>query len=148
MKIIHKIKIFSLSMLGMLILTDAMSMDYQASAKQAEHDFAMTMAQRDFDKFASYIDENAVFISKNTARGKAAVLKQWGSFFQTEAAPFSWQQDWVEVIEPQKLAFSHGSVYGPDGKMIGKFSSIWQLNENGEWKIIFDKAEDHCAPDE
>jgi len=142
MTIMNRKKLFNIGILGgMMLSSGVMAMDYQALAKQVEHDFAQTMAERDFKKFSSFIDDNAIFISKNTARGKAAVLEQWSRFFETKEAPFSWEQEWVEINEVEKLAFSHGNVYAPDGKIIGKFSSIWKLKENGEWRIVFDKGE-------
>ena len=31
-------------------------------------------------------------------------------------------------------------VYDPDGKWVGNFSSVWQKQQDGSWKVIFDGA--------
>ena len=50
----------------------------------------------------------------------------------------------VEVLASGQLAFSSGPVYDPSGKLVSKFSSIWQRDAKGQWKIVFDHGWDVC----
>ena len=55
----------------------------------------------------------------------------------------SWRPEEVEVLESGKLAIRSGPVLGPDGKRSGTFNSIWRLEPDGRWRVIFDKG---CPP--
>ena len=103
--------------------------------------FAQTMADRDFDAFLTFVSPEAIFFAGNTPlRGKEAVAEAWRGFFEGEAAPFSWGPDLVQVLESGTLALSSGPVYGPDGQEGGRFNSIWRLEDDGQWYVIFDKG--------
>jgi hypothetical protein len=66
--------------------------------------FAKTMADRDLDAFASFLDEEAVFFGPSEVlRGKAEVVSAWSILFQSPAAAFSWAPDVVEVLELRLL---------------------------------------------
>ncbi|MEZ5598620.1 MAG: nuclear transport factor 2 family protein [Pseudomonadales bacterium] len=107
----------------------------------AERAFAATMAARDIDAFATYIDDEAVFFSgSETLRGRTAVVGGWAPLFDGPAAPFSWQPDQVEVLASGTLALSTGPVMNPDGKPVARFNSIWRRDAAGDWKIVFDKG--------
>lgn len=107
----------------------------------AESSFAASMAQRDFDAFASHVSPEAIFFGDTTVmRGKEAVLNGWRRFFQQPAPPFSWKPDVIEVLQSGNLAISNGPVFDPAGKKVGNFSSIWRRGSDGSWKIIFDKG--------
>jgi uncharacterized protein (TIGR02246 family) len=112
-----------------------------------ERAFAQTMADRDLEAFASFLSEEAVFFSGPQAlRGKQAVTDAWSNFFKSEAAPFSWQPETVEVLQSGTLALSTGPVQGPDGTVASTFTSIWRREADGSWKIVFDKGNRICDP--
>jgi ketosteroid isomerase-like protein len=103
--------------------------------------FAQTMADRDFEAFLTFVSPEAVFFAGNTPlRGKDAVGEFWARFFEGDAAPFSWSPDVVQVLESGDLALSSGPVFGPDGEEGGRFNSIWRLEDDGQWYVIFDKG--------
>jgi hypothetical protein len=35
-------------------------------------------------------------------------------------------------------------VYSPEGTLIARFNSIWRLEPDGKWRIVFDSGEDVC----
>lgn len=110
-----------------------------------EQAFAATMAERDFAGFSSFISEEAVFFaSTGPLRGKNAVLDVWKSYFEGPEAPFTWQPEKVEVLDSGTLALSTGPVHDPSCKLIGTFTSIWRLEENNRWRIIFDIGNPVC----
>lgn len=107
----------------------------------AESSFAHTMAARDVRAFASYIAEDAVFFSRlGTMRGKAAVRGGWEQFFVSREAPFTWSPETVEVLESGTLAHSSGPVRDPAGRVVGTFNSVWRLEPDGVWRVVFDKG--------
>lgn len=117
--------------------------------QDTERAFAATMAKRDHAAFTTFLSPETVFFgSKGVLRGADAVAKAWKRFFDGPTAPFSWEPDWVEVLESGTLALSSGPVYAPDGKRVGTFNSVWRRDADGKWKIVFDKGcpECECPP--
>lgn len=56
------------------------------------------------------------------------------------AAPFSWEPAEGEVLESGTLVLSSGPVRDPEGKRSGTFNSIWRLEADGRWRVVFDKG--------
>jgi ketosteroid isomerase-like protein len=120
--------------------------------RDAENGFAATMAARDYQAFATFIADDAVFFGGPTGdqsfRGKAAVVESWKGLYEKPAAPFSWRSEAVEVLDSGKLAHSSGPVLNPKGERVGTFNSIWRRESDGSWKVVFDKGCNvcNCAP--
>ena len=103
--------------------------------------FAKTMADRDFESFLDFISPEAVFFSgNNPRRGRDVVGKAWAKYFEGETAPFSWHPDVVEVLESGSLALTSGPVEAASGEIIGRFNSIWRKDQDGQWRVVFDKG--------
>lgn len=112
--------------------------------KAVETAFAKTMADRDWAAFKASISAEAVFFGrKGILRGRDAVAEGWKPYFEGTQAPFSWAPEQVEALESGTLALSSGPVLDPEGKPIGTFQSVWRLEADGRWRIIFDKG---CPP--
>lgn len=110
-----------------------------------ERAFAATMKARDHTAFAGFLAEDTVFFSGPVPlHGKKAVADFWKKLYDKPQAPFSWEPTEVEVLASGDLAFSSGPVYDPEGKVVSRFSSIWQRNKAGQWKIVFDHGWDVC----
>ncbi|HKW50180.1 MAG TPA: nuclear transport factor 2 family protein [Candidatus Eisenbacteria bacterium] len=111
----------------------------------AESSFAATMAARDLKAFGSYVAPDAVFFGRRgVMRGHAAVVEGWKALFEGPKAPFSWRPEVVEVLDSGKLAHSSGPVMDPEGKLIGTFNSVWRLEADGRWRVVFDKGCSVC----
>jgi ketosteroid isomerase-like protein len=103
------------------------------------------MADRDFVAFQSYLARDAIFMSGVTPlRGREAVAANWRRFFDAPSAPFSWKPDRVQVLDSGKLAKSSGPVANPDGKVSQRFNSIWRLDADGRWRVVFDEGSPVC----
>lgn len=110
-----------------------------------ERAFAATMKARDHAAFTSFLADEAVFFMGATPlHGKTAVASAWKRFYDTPAAPFSWEPEEVEVLASGTLAISSGPVYDPGGKLISRFSSIWRQDAPGQWRIVFDRGSEVC----
>jgi len=108
---------------------------------EIETAFAQTMADRDLDAFASFLDDEAVFFNGPAElRGKENVIEAWSPFFDGESPPFSWRPEVAAVLDSGRLGLTSGPVLDPDGNRVGTFNSIWRRNAEGVWKIVFDRG--------
>lgn len=127
---------------------DAANAATAAAVKQViatEQAFARTMADRDFKAFITFLSPDAVFFSGSAVRhGPAEVAAQWQPYFEGRKAPFSWAPDHVEVLASGNLALSTGPVY-EQGSIVGRYNSIWRLDPDHTWRIVFDKGEAVCS---
>ena len=48
------------------------------------------------------------------------------------------------LLESGTLALSSGPVRNSAGEHVATFNSIWRLEADGKWRIIFDKGSRHC----
>lgn len=107
----------------------------------AERAFAKSMADRNTSAFASHVSDEAIFFNgAGVLRGKQEVVAAWSRFFEGKTAPFSWAPDRVEVLQSGTLALSTGLVRDSNGKIVGRFNSIWRREAPGVWRVVFDKG--------
>lgn len=107
----------------------------------AERAFADSLAARNLQAFASFVSEEAIFFSGPVPlRGRQEVMEGWKAFFEGDIAPFSWEPDQVEVLQSGELALSTGIVRDPAGVVVSRFNTIWRLEDDGAWRVIFDKG--------
>lgn len=117
----------------------------QSQVFAAERAFAKTMADRDHAAFVRHLSKDAIFYGQTISRGPAAVAAAWQPFFDGPKAPFSWEPTSVEVTDSGTLALSSGPVRDPDGKEVSTFNSVWRLDPDGTWRVVFDKG-CRCPP--
>lgn len=131
-----------------LTLTMPAFADAVEEVRQAEIGFAKAFADRNKAKFFSYVADDAVFLSAlGTLRGKPAVVARWSRFFDNvPVAPFSWGPERVEVMSGGTLGFSMGPIYDGNAKHSGYYSSVWQKQGDGVWKIVLDGPGNPPAP--
>jgi ketosteroid isomerase-like protein len=93
-------------------------------------------------------DEAVFFGQRGEMRGRSAVVDGWKAFFTQTTAPFSWRPDTVSVLDSGNLALSSGPVFDPQGRRIGTFNSMWRLEKDGRWRVVFDNGcpACDCAP--
>ncbi len=116
-------------------------LDLRGQVFAAESTFAHTLAVRDFEAFGSHVATDAIFFGRRgVMHGKAEVVAGWKPLFEGPKAPFSWRPEVVEVLESGTLAHSSGPVMDPDGKVFGTFNSVWRLDADGRWRVVFDKG--------
>lgn len=125
--------------LTVVILGFPLYADDAAGARQAEVAFAKAFADRDAAAFFSLVADDAKFFGKTkTLSGKAAVVEGWSAYLKDPKAPFSWRPERVETNAAGDLAFSTGPVFDAAGNHIGNYASVWQKQNDGTWKIVFD----------
>jgi ketosteroid isomerase-like protein len=115
--------------------------DLASEVEAREIAFAAAMADRDFDAFVTFIAPEAVFFNGNEPlRGRDAIAAAWAPFFEAAEAPFSWHPDVVEVLSSGRLALTSGPVRDPSGATVGRFNSVWRMEADGTWMVVFDKG--------
>jgi ketosteroid isomerase-like protein len=120
--------------------------DMKEQVRKTEIAFAKTMADRDVAAFAIFLSKEVIFMSGGkTLTGPADVLENWKAFFTGTAAPFSWEPEFVEVLESGELAMSSGPVRDGTGKRVGTFNSVWRREADGAWKIVIDNGCPNCT---
>jgi len=121
-----------------LALTLPVFADAVAEVRNAEIAFAKAFADRDKDRFFSFVADDATFLSMVTLKGKAQIIERWSRFFAGPEAPFSWTPERVSVSDDGTLGLSTGPVFGADGTHSGSYLSTWRKQKDGTWKILFD----------
>jgi ketosteroid isomerase-like protein len=111
-----------------------------AEVKASEIAFAKSMADRKLDKFTEFVAEDAVFNGRSAQIGRPAVVDAWKRFFDGPKAPFSWAPDAVAPTADGRYAISTGLVHDPDGKLSGRFTSIWRKDTDGHWRVVADQG--------
>lgn len=140
-----------LATLALLLLCPPLAADEAADElRAAELAFAGSVAERDAEQFASFIDEDAVFLGAGVLRGRAAIVEGWAVFFAEGGPTLTWRPEIVEV-RPDGLGLTRGpytlTATGEDGEersSSGLFTSIWRRGDDG-WKVIFDAGCPPCA---
>ena len=115
----------------------------------AERAFADSMAKRDLAAFSAKISTEAVFFGgpdgNTPARGRAAIVDGWKRYFDGPTPPFSWGPDTTEVVDSGTLAMTSGPVRNAKGDVTGRFNSVWRLENDGQWRVVFDKGCKACT---
>ena len=122
----------------------------ESSLRAAELAFAASVAAKDLEAFERALEDDAIFAAGAVLQGKQAILAGWAGFFTAEAPRLEWHPETVVVRPDGLLGISQGpytlTMAGPDGKEIvqqGRFISVWQRQDDGDWKILFDSG---CPP--
>src|SRR5262249_53308587 len=112
----------------------------------ADRAFADAMARPDLAAFSSHVAAEAVLFSSpdglRVLRGHSAIVDGWRPLFEGAKAPFSWAPDTAEVVDSGSLAMTTGPVRDENGRVTGRFSSVWRLESDGRWRVVFDRG---CA---
>ncbi|TDJ33497.1 MAG: DUF4440 domain-containing protein, partial [Gammaproteobacteria bacterium] len=93
------------------------------------------------------IDENAIFTSGAPLRGRAAIGEGWKGFFTEDGPTLVWEPTSAEVRPGGDIGVTHGPYElssknegGVTHTGQGMFFSVWERQDDGSWKIIFDSG--------
>ncbi len=112
--------------------------DAVEDVRHAEESFAKAFTDQNSAKFFSFVADDATFFGGGrTLNGKAAIVAAWSQYFKG-AAPFSWTPERAAVDASGTLGMTTGPVYDAKSNHFADFTSVWQKQADGSWKIIFD----------
>jgi ketosteroid isomerase-like protein len=107
--------------------------------------FSQSVENQDINAFRSFIDDDARFVGSGVLRGADQIAEAWSVFFKPELPAIKWRPQIIEVLENGRLALSRGPYISvsmnADGDKVenwGTFNSVWRLNDDGEWRVVFD----------
>jgi ketosteroid isomerase-like protein len=118
--------------------------------------FSQAAEEQDHEAFKSFIDADARFAGASVLRGVDQIAEAWTVFFQEDGPTIKWRPQIIEVLDNERLALSRGPYRvlsrDPEGNLVeqwGTFNSVWRLNDDGEWRVVFDAgSESASAPDD
>lgn len=129
----------------LLCLGTAAASEPADEVRCAEIKFSVSAETQDADAFKSFIDSDARFVGAQVTRGPDAVTDAWAVFFAENGPNIKWRPQIIEVLENGALALSRGPyrviTMDDDGNPTehwGTFNSVWRLQEDGSWKVVFD----------
>jgi ketosteroid isomerase-like protein len=139
-------------------LLSALAMPARADLAQdvrcREVGFSRSVEAHDLESFSSFVDSDARFVGSRVDRGREAVTKAWAVFFTGDLPSIKWRPQIIEVLETGDLALSRGlyrvidkDENGAARESWGTFNSVWRLNADGQWLVVFDAGSpSHEAP--
>jgi ketosteroid isomerase-like protein len=111
--------------------------------------FSKSVDAQDISAFASFIDTDARFVGKSVLHGPEAIAEAWAAFFAEDGPLIKWRPQFAEVLEDGTLALTRGPYrmtthdeQGLETEHWGTFNSVWRLNDDGEWRVVFDTGND------
>ena len=118
--------------------------------------FSQSAENQDIDAFRSFIDADARFVGGSVRQGVDEVAQAWSVFFTTDGPTIKWRPQIIQVLENGTLALSRGPYKSEsvdaDGNHVvnwGTFNSVWRLNDDGQWRVVFDAGSPAASePDE
>jgi ketosteroid isomerase-like protein len=127
--------------------------DLEDDVRCREVGFSKSVENQDHDLFASFIDPDARFVGGTVTRGRDAVAEAWKVFFSGDLPTIRWRPAIVEILESGDLALSRGPYrvldkndQGETTESWGTFNSVWRLNGDGEWLVVFDAGSPSSEP--
>ena len=107
--------------------------------------FSVSAETRDAELFASFIDFDARFVGNSVSRGPSSITEAWSVFLTNGGPAIKWRPQFVELLEDESLALTRGPYRmittdenGVETEHWGTFNSIWRLNDDGVWRVVFD----------
>ena len=135
----------SIVLVSSLIMSVAAHADLAADVRCREIAFSQAAESQNAELFSSFIDSDARFVSNSVDRGPAPITEAWGMFFAKDGPSIKWRPQFVEVLEDGMLALSRGPYRmitrdeaGNESEHWGTFNSVWRLNADGQWRVVFD----------
>jgi ketosteroid isomerase-like protein len=115
--------------------------------------FSISAETRNAESFVSFIDPDARFVGSSVAQGPAAIAAAWNVFLTDGGPTIKWRPQFVEVLEDESLALTRGPYRmittgenGDETEHWGTFNSVWRLQADGDWNVVFDAGSDSAEP--
>lgn len=126
-----------------------------AQIMKADADFAQSVAQRNRERFLAFLADVTTFGggSPEELRGRDAVMKGWGDFFEADGPTLAWTPTHGEVIGAGDVGYTTGTALlrgtRADGTRVerrSEYLTVWKRQTDGSWKVIFDTGSTLLVP--
>ena len=115
-----------------------------AAMMKADRDFDQAAADRNIERFLSFVAENAAFDSAE-GRGREAVRKAWAPFFEANGPSLRWKPTRAESLVAGDVGYTIGTwerhakdARGNDVVRRGQYLTVWRKQKDGSWQAAFD----------
>jgi ketosteroid isomerase-like protein len=144
-KSLRAVTLLSCLLLAVVSLGAAPSAD--DAVRKADQEWARVFGARQLDPSVDMCVPTARVLAPNgpLAQGRDQIRQLFAGFFALPDLKITWQPDEVRVAKSGELAYTTGrydmSFRGPDGKVVpdhGKYVTVWQKQQNGDWKVVVD----------
>ena len=128
------------TLVSLLVCSAALAATPVEEVRAAELAFSKKFEQRDFDGFFAMVAEDAVFNGRNrTLTGRKAIIEGWSGLLKSPKPIMTWGPDRTVVNGDGTIGLSYGPIFEYEsGRHAGYYSSVWQKQKDGSWKVIFD----------
>lgn len=127
--------------------------DVREEVRCQETGFSRSVENGDIEAFKSFLDDDARFVGRSVMSGPDAITAAWNVFFAEDGPDIKWRPQFVEVLEDRTLALTRGPyrIVGrdADGSSVeqwGTFNSVWRINSDGKWHVVFDAGDVAASP--
>lgn len=112
---------------------------------QRELGFAKSVADHDAVAFAEHLHPKVVFgMERKPSVGREKIVADWQGIIDGTALKLEWYPDAVAVGGDGRTAYSSGPALYQDPKTgafrHGRFRTVWQVDADGAWRVIFDEG--------
>jgi ketosteroid isomerase-like protein len=112
---------------------------------QRELGFARSVADHDPVAFAEHLHPRVVFgMERKPSVGRETIVADWQGIIDGTALKLEWYPDVVVVGGDGRTAYSSGPALYKDPKTgafrHGRFRTVWQVDGDGVWRVIFDEG--------
>ena len=130
------------------LVSAAAAADPADEVRCREIGFSKSIESKDIEAFKTFLDADARFVSNRVRRGVDEISEGWSNFTSEDGPSIRWRPVYVEVLDGGDLALSRG-VYeatskaddGSETRSYGSFNSVWRLNDDGVWRVVFDAGD-------
>ena len=110
---------------------------------QRELGFARSVADHDAIAFAEHLHPQVVFgMERKPSVGREKIVADWQGIIDGTGLKLEWYPHAVAVGGDGRTAYSSGPALYQDPKTgafrHGRFRTVWQVDEDGAWRVIFD----------
>lgn len=114
--------------------------------READQAFDRALAARDPAAFGELVAEDACFAGGGELlRGRAAVLKDWGPFFQPDGPRLTWAPELAELARSGDLGYTVGhyrfearDAAGATTTREGRYVTVWRSGPDGAFRAAAD----------
>jgi ketosteroid isomerase-like protein len=125
-----------------------------ATLQRLEREFMKSVAEKGTQGYLSYYADDAVGVPDGGGflRGRNEIAKRAG-YFDNKRNHMTWTPLGADVATSGDLGYTFGTYefHGVDKDnkpmvSIGKYTTIWKLQQDGSWKVVLDMANTSPMP--
>ena len=114
---------------------------------QLEREFVAALASGDVERFSSFVADDAVFLGAGgtVLEGRSAILEDWSPLLEDPTMQLKWEPRRARLSPAGDMGFTYGewrmTRESDEGSLLlgtGRYVSIWQRDDEGNWRVVLD----------